>query len=418
MPLFRSNAELSILLDQPPSSLFTPGSVISGRVVLRSPDDEDVDSISICFIGKSKVYITRRIYTGNNNNRTIYYRDRASFFTFGGPLFNGPFTLPGNREHSWPFHFTFPTTTVEDRSSVYDSADSQNWTTAPHALPPNFQDDYGTNYTTISYLLEASLNREHKQVDTELYLNFSPLRQPLPPPPPLICGETYSFASSRLHAGHEDKRRSMKEALTDRFSKSTPTLAFNVVASIPKVVVSGQDFPLSISLQIETNNTTAEIIPAFDIKIQELYLECYTHCRAMIDSAFTLYSSEIEKIFDSSTTLAHSLPEMVISRTAQDISKAIDFNANLPVSVCPSFRSYAITRTYRLMMKVRVETSGKEFDAKFDVPAFTVLPFVVAGGAAGTGLEYEAPPMLISREQEAPALEDEELPSYGNAVKQ
>jgi hypothetical protein len=430
MPLFRSNAQLGIHLDQPSNSLFTPGAEISGTVRLFSVDDESVDSIYINFLGTSDTEILkRRSNTQGNTTTTIVYRDHVPLFSYGIRLFDGPYTLPGNRNHEWRFKFTFPHNTLQDRHGVYQSASSQIWLTAPHPLPPNFADG-ASDYGRIGYTLEAFLDRKFKSVQTAVPLNYSPLRIPRPLPPPLTYGNTFNFTSSRLQAGREDKRRSIKEALTDRFSSNTPSIKFQLLCTVPNTVISDSTIPVSLRLTIDNSSSTALIIPSYTISLKELYLECYTHIRAPRESAFYISTrAEEDEILQSEFSLPNSWADKILTRNEKDLGDPIDVQVKVPAEVCPSFRSYAVTRSYRLRIKVKIECAGEKFDGKYDVPNFSVLPFCVAPQpqvltpqpqmdlphSQGSEAQISFTDQTHST-KEATDLDEEQLPSYDSAV--
>ncbi len=66
----------------------------------------------------------------------------------------------------------------------------------------------------------------------------------------------------------------------------------------------------------------------------------------------------------------------VVMRGEEELIIPCSFQAVIPESVCPSFRSFAISRNYRLKMSISVVVGGKDFEVEFEVPNVVILSSV------------------------------------------
>jgi hypothetical protein len=90
----------------------------------------------------------------------------------------------------------------------------------------------------------------------------------------------------------------------------------------------------------------------------------------------TPYSGREHTVFNESKTRLNALPESVVLEPDEnrDDKKGethtptthASFTARIPGTTPPSFRSFAVTRAYRVRARVVVEVCGKEFEVDME----------------------------------------------------
>lgn len=97
--MFSSSPTLSIHLSNPRQN-YIPHDTLTGHILLKTPPTSPVDltSLGITFRATESV-------------RYNSYFDETLLFNYPLTLFQGPYTLPENREYVYPFEFEFPETT-------------------------------------------------------------------------------------------------------------------------------------------------------------------------------------------------------------------------------------------------------------------------------------------------------------------
>ncbi|EIM81674.1 uncharacterized protein STEHIDRAFT_171960 [Stereum hirsutum FP-91666 SS1] len=377
-----------IVMDRPPG-VFYPGDIVSGKVVLHSPEDEEVFNVAITFWGRSKSKISIR-----SNNSTHYYRNRFDLFRITQPVFPNHYTLKRNTVYEWPFSFIFPEWTMFDRTQECENPRHlpYDFVPGPHPLPPSFHIEVRNGYGYIQYGLEATTNRpSYRPLADELYLTFSPLREEAIPDESLVTTKMpFQYASSRLQPGHEDISRSFKELMRDTFSSSTPAIIFYVHVSLPKVIVIGQPFQLIIVLTYDSAST-AVAPPRFTVKVESVRLKADVAVRAtksgllgLSDKVrdttvpFTLQSNWTHKNPDPAPTPYTSA--LGSNSTLREVEILPDVPVEVRVKVprmpqlAPTYHSFSITNTHYLRASIAVTAVGKTFTHDFYSNGVTVLP--------------------------------------------
>jgi hypothetical protein len=218
--------------------------------------------------------------------------------------------------------------------------------------------------------------------------------------------KTFKLQSSAL-TGQDAHSLTFRQRMHDRFSSSTPHLSFELGVEIPDLLVSGAGFKFRTTFLVVEKSDDVSHIPSPLVHVKKLELVDFTFVRAPRDfDARNIMSGgrrrESEKTpnygfsgqentrLSERKTVLNALPEhAVLELEEQDVSvgkgeeKGVEknlgdekkgervaeqaqqaecwFTARVPGFTPPAFTSWAVTRTYRVKVKVEVEIGGKKF---------------------------------------------------------
>ncbi|ODH52573.1 hypothetical protein GX48_01353 [Paracoccidioides brasiliensis] len=341
-----------IVLDNP-QTVWSPGSIIQGKVVLNSAQDEALSSVTISFLGKAKT----RFRTSDGGP----YTGRVQFFSYFQQLFRGNYTFSASKRLEWPFQFVFPDTPVNKQSDVTQGNFLRRMDGYP--LPPTFS--YESVYLTsnethcrIQYQLSAELQRPSSfslssgTVRAQKSLNFTPHRSEASPatnfsPTP----STWTVFSKKILPEYENYEPTMKEKVTSIFSSKTklPGSAFRIITKLPDKVVLGQSIPLLVSATHLPELSTTEIIPIIRLRHLSLTLRTHTSFCGISTWGGTHDGNKDEKLI-----VAHRT-NLDIPLESQPCHLGWPLNNPCLQSLAPSFVSDIIRRSYSLHLKIMVE---------------------------------------------------------------
>ncbi|KAK5164242.1 uncharacterized protein LTR77_009936 [Saxophila tyrrhenica] len=387
---------------------FGPGSPVSGLLVLEVPPDpkaktqppppRQINTAEITFYGRAATATTRSESTGNNQTRTIYYKDEVSLFQQPRLLAQGvsvdessPFT--SRFEFVFPYGadaLPFPSPYKEGRRihGIYDAAFDQR------PLPPSFELGGGNNYAIVEYNMKVVCQFEGDKVPLEVLLP-APLEFAPPSSVPLhlsqrpqlkeFVQEAEHYSSSRL-TGAE---KSFKHSFRDKFSSSTPSVDVVLKVTMPSSLQPGASFPIYACMEVSKPSTPEINLPVADIRIKKLEWHRLVYYRAPLDHPHS-HVKEHEQSRTDETKL-NTLPESQWIEPRETIPGQdkkerswyypATFEARVPGDACMSFHTRNIDCGYGLEVKLETELCGKEFEYKVVTDVL-----VVPGGGAGGGM--------------------------------
>ncbi|KAF2470145.1 uncharacterized protein BDR25DRAFT_304100 [Lindgomyces ingoldianus] len=391
-------------------TVFKPNDVISGHIVLSTPIPVMPQAVEVTLWGKSETWIRKSSSRGNGSTATTdyyHYRDHAPLFDVTFNVFPKAETLVPGQEYTFPFSFRVPEGTGFNRSQCYEQPDNAIWTVQPHHLPPTFffgREDYPDN-SKISYGVTARL------VAPFLIVGKSPkidplsctapiLFQPLNPnahiqtPNRVRYSKRFTLQSSTL-TGQDPASIGFRQRLHDRFSSATPMLEFELGVELPDILTSGSEFNFRATFAVVKKSDKVTHIPSVTFKVLKLELLDFTLFRAPRDWAASntlrglpskchdgtprssYRASEQTEVKEQKTFLNSIPPSQLVELAEVDVpgeKKQIEqagtceawFSGRVPGFTPPSFRSFAITRSYRIKVKVGAEIGGKMFEMNFE----------------------------------------------------
>jgi hypothetical protein len=223
----------------------------------------------------------------------------------------------------------------------------------------------------------------------------------------------FTLHSSTL-TGQDPGQIGWRQSMRDRFSSATPALSFEVALEVSDHLASGAEFRFRASFTVLSKSENVIHIPDVTFRVLKLDLLDFTIYRAPRDTAansnrdgahtrsgnryenmpppdqpYSVAKDEREEISERKTHL-NSLPESATlelqqvpaysllerqsigdnkkggggAEHAMEQAKSCEvwFSARVPSVTPPSFRSFAITRVYKVRVKLGVEVGGKKFD--------------------------------------------------------
>ncbi|KXS98650.1 hypothetical protein AC578_10072 [Pseudocercospora eumusae] len=380
---------------------YAPGLPITGSVHVQTPVPRPISSVAITCVGKATTHNIRRVQragagvgmaSGPNTStrRTIHYHDDAQLFREAQGLFSDTELIP-EKPLTTQFSLTIPWGTEDVHGGgpyVEGRSNPEAYTTRSHPLPPTFVHQHDSDrYASIEYGLQVLIH--FADGSSEPYA--SPVKGfvliPLPNHSPsdarflesIRPSEKYS--SSRLTGAEKSAIHSFK----DKFSSSTPSVNVVLKARTVSIVPTGSSFSIQTCAEIDSFSVDSISIPSVQLRIRDVKLMPITFYRALrVESlaSSSLDRGEHEEI-DEEKILLNANPDTQTvqgeQRMAENSSKLVfpaTFEARIPSSVCPSFRTLNINRTYRLKMVLRADICGKEFEHKFELSVAVDTPAV------------------------------------------
>jgi hypothetical protein len=328
--------------------------------------------------------------------------------------------VPG-QEYIFPFQFLVPEGTANNRAVIgryKDDADSR-WTVLPHNLPPTFffgsnpeypdqaSVDYGVTTKLIcpglvippkqSFFSGIWAKEEEDRLSCTAPVLFQPLNPyaNLPGPKSVLkYPKEFTLQSSSL-TGAEPSSIGFRKKMHDRFSSGTPKLDFEIAIEVPDILVSGTEFKFRASFTALNKSDKVTIIPPVQFNIKEIGLLDFTFFRASHDWNATNtmsgvpYSSGKDytpnpgdkhyrwgyDIYREKSVSLNAIPEshtielaevpVVGEKDRKEVKQEergeIWFAARVPGFTPPSFTSFAITRAYRVKVKLGIVIGEKSF---------------------------------------------------------
>jgi len=390
---------LSLYLDSSQDKVFKPNDIVSGRVIIVTPHIITPQAVEVTLWGESKVWIRTQSSDSNNSTDYKHYRDNAPLFAVTSNLLSGPCQFVPDQSYTFPFSFRIPEGTDFNRNGCYENSNDGRWTVFPHKLPPSFffghQDrpdncdiSYGVNARLllsgfgsadpISSTAPILFQPSNAQALTENQLSV--IRYP----------KNFTVQSSAL-TGIDPKSIGFRQRMHDRISSGTPKMDFELGIELPDVLSSGSEFRFRTTFDVLSKGEKVTHIPEITFKVLKLNLLDFTFFRAPRDwEALNLmsgvHSTRFPKkqrmgfqgqeynIFREKKTQLNSLPEFIVmelpevqeegEKKGMEQAKHCEtwFTARIPGYTPPSFTSFAISRHYRLIVKMGVECGGKKFE--------------------------------------------------------
>jgi hypothetical protein len=392
--------------------VFRPDELVSGRVTFTPVAPIAPRALEVSLFGESLVWYRTSTSSGDSTDYH-HWRDNAPLFEIATDVIqtsdSKALILQPGETYIYPFNFRFPAGTNRSRACQYKNNADELWTVAPHDLPPSFliASKYGRNgeepsYAKIEYGVRVRLRcpgigivqgPNVKDLAVTAPVRFAPLNHN---PPPYAYGleapvgmpdrtQGYTLQTSVL-AGQAASSIGFRQSMRDRFSSQTPTLGFGTTVDIPPFLTCGAEFPIRTSFRVLSKSGNVAHIPGIRFTILALQLKDITNVRAPRDlDASTMMSGNHRKNKYENMPLANApysgrehqdtcrhetplntLPTLTtveLEETPSGEKKAMEqassceawFTARVPSSTPPSFRSFAISKSYQVKVTLGIE---------------------------------------------------------------
>lgn len=409
MGLFKSSKKesgplpnLALHVAAPKEKVFKPNDNVSGHISLNTPVPINPQAIEVSFWGRSTVWI--RVENSHDNKSSDYdhYRDNAPLFDVTFNLLQHSQQLQPGQDYTFPFNFRVPEGTDTNRTGCYKHDSNDPWTVLPHHLPPTFywggnQDlpdcgriTYGVTARLICFGIGTGRHGE-KPLSCTADILFQPLNPHINALLSVIRFPKNLILASSALTGQDPKSIGFRQKLSDKFSSGTPKLDFEVGVELPDLLSSGSEFSFRSTFAVLNKSGNVVHIPAITFRPLKVELLDFTFLRANRDYEANYfmsgdhrdgtdvntptgpYSGQNRTINREKKTALNSVPEsktmMLEEVMAAGEKKGMEqakncevcFSARVPGFVPPSFKSFAITRAYRIKVKMGIEIGGKKF---------------------------------------------------------
>jgi hypothetical protein len=421
MGFFKSNKEpqpplpsLSLYLTSKQDTIFKPNDIVSGHIELATPIPITPQAIEISLWGESKTWIRTTSSQGNGTTGSTsrdyrHYRDNAPLFTLTSNLLPKAMELLPGQVHSFPFSFRVPEGTGINRSGCYKDDTDARWTVFPHNLPPTFfvgispedPDNCEISYGVTARLIcfGVGVGKELEPIQSTAPILFQPLNVNAVTQGALSMirhPKNFTLSSSAL-TGLDVSAIGFRKRMADRLSSGTPKLDFELGIEVPDLVTSGSEFRFRTTFTVLEKSDKVTFIPELRFRVLKLELLDFTFFRAPRDweasntmSGYhhtTFFSAprsglgfqgQEDTVYREKKTALNSLPDMQVIELpevqAEGQKKGMEqarhcehwWTGRIPGFTPPSFQSFAISRAYRIKVKMGVEVGGKKFDYEIE----------------------------------------------------
>lgn len=407
--------DIGIHLSNPADKVYRPDDIVNGWVTFTPTVPIAPRAIVASLWGHAQIWHRTSHTNSNNSSDYHHWRDNAPLFEVQTNILqtsdSKPSTLEVGRTYTYPFQFRFPIGTANNRGGQYQNDADARWTVGPHQLPPTFWSssnhsiEGAPNWAKVEYGVRVRLAcpgvgvaQGHNLVDfvVNAPVLFAPLNRSAhtsQAPPSLISyTKSCSLRTSAL-ARPSSSSVGFRQSMRDHFSSKTPRLDFDSVLHVPDVMTSGCEFSFGAAVKILDKSDTVSHIPPIHFTILRLELQDFTSIRAprdheastvmsgshrgnkyenmpAPDTPFSIgeHNSESKEAMHlnclphSTTVELAEVPGEEKKEMVQANSCEAWFTARVPGYTPPSFRSFAISRTYRVKIKLGIEIGGKKFE--------------------------------------------------------
>lgn len=396
---------LSLFLASQQDQVFKPDDYVTGHVMLSTPIPLQPQAIEVSLWGRSSVWTrTESKNQATNSSDYEHYRDIVPLFSVTyNVLQPGDMIQPG-QNYTFPFTFRVPRGTSINRTGGYKKDTDERWTVEPHHLPPTFfwgHKETEPDHARIFYGVTTTLvcpgvgvgKTGQDPISATAPILFQPLNPHLGAPLSVVrYPKTFTLASSML-AGQSAASIGFRQKLSDRFSSGTPKLDFELGLELPDFLSSGTEFAFRCTFTAVSKTDNVVHIPALLFRVLKVELKVITFVRAPrdkhadrfmsgshgkkappVDAPTGGYSGSEENYYTEKKLVLNAVPDSKVVQLedvmlpgekkgmAQEDSCEVWFNARVPGTIEPSFYSFAITRRYRIKVRVVAEFGGKKFE--------------------------------------------------------
>ncbi|KIX94584.1 uncharacterized protein Z520_09630 [Fonsecaea multimorphosa CBS 102226] len=373
-----------------PRQHYSPGDVISGRVILNTAADSAIGKLVVSFWGRAKSRIIQQ-----HGQTVTYHRGRTQLFKKELVLYDGQYThKPGS--FSWPFEFAVP-----EQAEATSILSGEKWKPKEHysattdgnnldlTLPPSCyhrRHMFGRQAECfIEYVLEANLTEpeglHHIRGPQSKVSSYPIVFHPLSTPEPI---ENYSlttdqrlftFSTLKLLPEHAGTSLGFRDRARSIFQRdSIPRFSFNLAVQAPSIIQLFHPNPIPFLItatpDLSPMNTTIDTSTSFPtVILRSAKIELKTHVRCRAAGTFAdskTYEIPVlpSKALNHPLTMSYGMT--TASEATLDLGKLCDLHlgnaklgSRLETPMCPSFTTYNVSRSYHLLWELEIECAEK-----------------------------------------------------------
>jgi hypothetical protein len=385
---------------------YSPGDIISGRVVLNTADEVAIGRVLVSFWGRAKSRIIQQ-----HGQAVTYHRGRTQFFKQEAVLYEGQYThKPGT--FNWPFEFIVPDHADPDsilagekwkpKDHFCSTIDESNLELTLPASNYHGRHMFGRHAECfVEYVIDVTLQEPeglHLVRGAQSKITSQPIIfHPRSTPEPI---QNYNFASDeqlitisslRLLPEHAGTSLGLRDRARSLFQRdSLPKFSFSLAVQAPSIIQLMHPDPIPFLITATPNLApgmttidTSTSLPLVTLKSAKVELKAHVRCRA--SGTFADHKThEIEIL--THKTLNQPLTMVRGTTTHEDATLNLGqlcdlrlanakLGSRLEAPLTPSFTSYNVTRTYHLIWELEIECADKteKFSSVKNGPECTVL---------------------------------------------
>ena len=363
-----------------------PGSTGNGILYLKAHKHVNIRQIYVTFAGRIATNLSI-----NKETETTNHWGNVSLFEHSQILLQGPFTLKEDMLQSYSFGFKIPHDCSSKQGDIfkpdscpfgtYDNSFSQ-------VLPPSFvafQQCHGSQKScSVSYNMIATLEvdqgplLEPDNITRTISLDVLPLRREespdlhiVPTSHRLYFSSLKFFALSKIENPRRSLKVTMRRLMNSWKTEKHPLAIYDFVTQLPNVGVIGQPLPITLGVEYDVPNSTAQVRPPMGLEEFSITLVCHTKQITMGGTSSSLTCND-----DRSTTWSDE--ETFVHWTGNaNISNSLDLRTlcelHFPLRFVPTFKTFSISRSYTLKFKCAIECALELRRFEVVLPNFVVL---------------------------------------------
>ncbi|CAI6250243.1 unnamed protein product [Periconia digitata] len=387
--------DLRIIVNGDSAKVFRRGDSVTGTIVLAAGEEVDVSSLVLSFMGTVTTVTSRPFYPMSNNANgepsARQVGERVTLFNLESELLSRC-TLD-DKKRSWTFEFEFPSLTIPKYPRFHHGP---KYSKGPHPLPPSFQTciDNFAGSATISYFLKATFKMDGTREPLKIYhvLPYHPTPEHLNTETRIVSRVLYAQTWKPISAQHKSVDRAFSR-LTRRNATNSNSPRIVPTVYYPEKTMPGQHIPISLSLVDKNELLDADDTTRDHCELESVNISIGTHTTSICGHP----ASHAE---DTMSKYVTCIDRKHINQTinfGDRINLTHNFRLVDDAECVPSFKTYIVTRSYDLIVKVGVKYRGREFGI-CSKTALEILPRI--------------PCNLISNSPGSEEIQDDPLPLY------
>jgi hypothetical protein len=372
--------ELQLVLDEP-LKLYTPGDTITGHVT-GCNTSESLTHIHIILSGTAKTYIHTDA-TQHQDCAILLYQDTHPYLLYQDLVPRFSITIPEGCAADIP------------DLNPFAPAGEQHWRTAwlasesyehqpGHPLPPSMSLHSRTSHS-LSCRIAARCYIEYKLIAVRSSLNLFtgklvpeasfqvPIQlttRRLPASTVQDLTRQTASASRPLHVKttqlRKERRLSLCERAKDTVKASLPGFYFSTTLTTPRVSAPGADITIGVSVTVlppPAGTLYNFPVPDICLKRLDIRIRSYQGLRVLTPGKNTPTKSHTFKSLELRT--AKESPNIIFRpKNGNFDNQSCIITVALPAGILPSFKTYNLSRGYRLEIDVTLSVAGKERTAR------------------------------------------------------
>lgn len=207
-------------------------------------------------------------------------------------------------------------------------------------------------------------------------LEFLPLpKQPESSPFAEYVGSPVRLSSLQLEKSDKPSRLKIRH----RLSSTSASATLLMKASLNPFVARSKPLPIHACVEISPDAGQQAFTSSIELKVTSLKLLQITYFRARAYSGQSA-DNEYEEVGDDEVSLqafperCMAEPRMKTPGTPNPVFFAATFEASIPESTRPSFRTFNVNYNFQLKVTIEAQVGGKKFEHRFVVQELNILP--------------------------------------------